>query len=642
MPSTHDFWLRFDFPVSNAAITGPLIFKNPEKVLIARETGEVPEILRALDQAAGEGYFAAGYLAYEAGFAFQVKGSWPQPACEEKEFPLAAFGLFRNFQTPGREDDVFDHAGGKTFVQPSGDTISQEEYLTHVERIREEIRLGRVYQVNYTFFRDLLWQGEPYELYLKLKELQPGYCSFFQWNSLACLSLSPELFFKTAAGRITMKPMKGTMARGANPEEDDLNRLALLQSEKDRAENGMIVDLIRNDLGRICRLGSVSLEKRFEIETHATLHQMTSTLTGRLKPNLSMAEIFSALFPCGSVTGAPKLAAMQSIERLEKKPRGVYTGSIGYITPNKDALFNVAIRTLQARNGNGNGNGNGGGDQRTASLGVGSGIVFDSVAGQEYDECILKSNFLFHAPNKPEPERRSKTGHAFAHNGFNSEPPGFALIETMLVYRGRIRFREGHLARARQSAKALGFRFDEERAAQLMLERSLESAGKCKLRLLFHPGGAIDFEMTSLAKGFGGRAAPLQVCIAPERVDSGDALLGHKTTRRSFPDQARADALERGCQEVIFLNERGEATECCHYNLLARFGETWVTPPVTAGLLPGLMRGHLIQKKRVMERTLSVNDLARADEIALCNSVRGVCRAILNFDSSSLCRAPVT
>lgn len=384
MLAASDFRALFQFSgsSSNSSLNSPnkqvRVFEDPVEVGVAASYGEVLPLLERVDEMAGRGFYAAGFLTYEAGLALDKKRAPFFRNDLPHGLPLAAFGFFRGY----REEVIPPLPNLRGYsIRAKGEGLRLEEYLSDVEVLQQKIARGEIYQINYTFFRGLSLLGDPYSLYCDLAREQPGYGAFFSLGQNFGVSLSPELFFEVRGGRIKMKPMKGTIGRGGDAAEDEASKERLRKSEKDLAENTMIVDLIRNDLGRICRLGGVRVESRYEVETYPTLHQMTSTVSGELRV-FSMREIFSALFPSGSITGAPKEAAMGWIREYEKGARGLYTGAIGFVEPGGDAVFNVAIRTLQGRGGE-------------ALLGVGSGVVYDSQAEAEYRECLLKSRFLY-------------------------------------------------------------------------------------------------------------------------------------------------------------------------------------------------------------------------------------------------------
>jgi para-aminobenzoate synthetase/4-amino-4-deoxychorismate lyase len=388
--------------------------------------------------------------------------------------------------------------------------------------------------------------------------------------------------------------MKGTIRRGLDIQEDAVLADALQLDEKNRSENLMIVDLLRNDLGRICEFGSVSVEELFSIERYETLFQMTSTVCGKLLEGVDYEEIFRSLFPCGSITGAPKLRTMQIIRELESGPRGVYTGAIGFFSPDKEAMFNVAIRTICLRGAE-------------AEMGVGGGIVYDSAAEQEYRECLLKGSFLI------------------------SRLPPFQLIETML-WSSEYERLALHLKRLKASAEYFSFSYQEdkvmrelfEHAAKFTLEKSY------RVRLLLEKSGKIQITSSQIER----EERPWRVAISSARTSSTDRFLRHKTTNRSLYEAKRQSAIELGFDDLLFLNERDEVTEGAITNLFAEIGDKLCTPPVSCGLLPGVYREYLLQSDpRTEERVLLLSDLKVAKAVYLSNSVRGLRKAQIHFDA---------
>ncbi|HJV26959.1 MAG TPA: aminodeoxychorismate synthase component I [Aromatoleum sp.] len=366
--------LRFDFP-ADAVGAAPLHFTRPRLRLVAHRPEAVPAVLARADTLARAGEWVAGFVTYEAGAAFD-------PAFRVRprsSLPLAWFGVF---DAPTAADDPVPPAAVRCDDwQPS---VERDRYDADIGRILDHIRAGDAYQINHTIRLRGRFDGDPYALYQHLRARQPtGYCAMLDLGRHRILSLSPELFFRRDGERLISKPMKGTSPRASDPTEDRLRADALRESAKNRAENLMIVDLIRNDMSRVARPHSVSVPDLFAIETYPTVHQMTSTVSAELRSNVDLADIFAALFPCGSITGAPKIKAMEIIAGLEAEPRGIYCGAIGLLKPGGDAVFNVAIRTLALDGMTGR-----------AEYGVGGGITADSDANDEYEEMRAKARIL--------------------------------------------------------------------------------------------------------------------------------------------------------------------------------------------------------------------------------------------------------
>ena len=467
-------------------------------------------------------------------------------------------------------------------------------YVEQVQLVRRWIADGECYQINLTFPLSLRVYGAPLALYAHLRARQPvRYGAFISAGEAggALLSLSPELFFERQGPRVVTRPMKGTAPRGVDPADDALRREALQASAKERAENVMIVDLLRNDLGRLAAPGAVRVEALCETEPYPTLWQMVSTVAADL-PGVTLGELFAALFPCGSITGAPKIRAMQLISEIEAAPRGVYTGALGYLAPGGDCRFNVAIRTLEvARDGR-------------ARLGVGSGIVIDADPEREYAECLLKARFL---------------------TGFD---PGFALIETLRLENGVFPRLEGHLARLSSSARDLGFFCDLAGCrAALLSQVEHYPRGVFRVRLTLSHSGRCTLTVVPQPE------LPPSVCLAvlaKPRLPEGDYLRRHKTTVRSVYDSTlQALAATPEVFDAIFFNARGEVCEGARSTVFVEQDGVLLTPPVACGLLPGVLRAELLASGRAAERVLSERDLRDASAIFLGNALRGLIRVRL-------------
>jgi para-aminobenzoate synthetase/4-amino-4-deoxychorismate lyase len=579
------------------------LFLNPTAIISAQALDELPALFRKLEEAHASGLHLAGYLNYECGYHFEPSRFAPFNN-SQADAPLAWFGAYD-------QPFVFDHAAGaflgavppQTGTEPTPTSftadvrlnISEPEYAEKIERIKRYIEAGDTYQVNFT---DSVTVAAPYSTaasFSALSTSQPvAYSALLHIGEHHILSLSPELFFRIDQNRITTRPMKGTMPRGIDLAQDDAQAARLQSDEKNRSEHVMIVDLLRNDLGRICRSGSVQVEDLFSVERYRTLLQMTSTVSGELRANLTFSEIFRALFPSGSITGAPKLRTMQIIRELERHPRGVYTGAIGHIAPSGDAVFNVAIRTLVLRNG-------------TAHMGVGGGIVADSDPASEYRECQLKASFL----TRPHVD--------------------FQLIETMLFDGNAMPLLPLHLDRLAASAQYFDFAFDRTaiEASIATLTASLRPE-RHSVRLLLSPTGDVMLTHAPLSS----HPPTISVCISPHRTNSPDLFLRHKTTQRDLYNGELARVRAQGFDEVLFLNERGELTEGAISTLFVRIRGQLLTPPLPAGVLPGVLRRHILSTDpTARERTLTLADLATAEAIYLGNSLRGL-RQVTRFDTS--------
>ncbi len=454
-----------------------------------------------------------------------------------------------------------------------------------LQEVREYIAAGDTYQVNLTMRRTFSFAGDPYAFYRDLCRSQRApFCAWLDLDRFKVLSASPELFFRLTDGTLITRPMKGTAGRGRWYADDEEAKRKLAEDPKERAENLMIVDLLRNDLGMVSQTGSVAVRSLFDIETLETVHQMTSTISSRLKQGIGIVELFQALFPCGSVTGAPKKRTMEIIAELENAPRGIYTGCIGFISPGPEAVFSVAIRTIVIDTETGE-----------AAMGVGSGITYDSRPGDEYAECLAKGRFAL--------ERR----------------PDFQLIETILFEEGNGFFLlERHLERLRRSAVYFGFRLDADSIRKALALRSAALSGNHKVRLLLSRKGTFTVQTEPVSADR--PDASLLVAMSAKRTDSRDPFLFHKSTHR--PLYTAEPATRPECIDLIFRNERDEVTEGASHNIVVKIDGEMVTPPLECGLLPGVFREELLEKGEIRERIVTADQLKMAEEIHLINSVR--------------------
>jgi len=586
-------------------------FGGPLRVIRADECQDVAPALAALGEAQQQGNFVAGYFSYELGYVLEPRLASLMPSC--RAVPLLWFGVFdRPEMIEGEEAAwAFDvWCSDRAYAGPLRHEWDEGAYRSRFDRVRALIAAGDFYQCNLTFRSRFAFAGNPLALYRCLRAHSAArYGAYVDDGERRILSLSPELFFDLAAGRtIRAKPMKGTAARGTGAVADALAREALKESTKNRAENLMIVDLLRNDIGRIAEIGSVEVHDLFAVETYPTLHQLVSTVQAKLKPGVGAEGLVKALFPCGSITGAPKVRAMEVIAELEQSPRGVYCGAIGYFAPDGSARFNVAIRTLTISG-------------RQGELGIGGAVVQDSDAAGEYAEALLKARY-YAAARRP-----------------------LALIETMRwsPALGFVRL-DRHLARMKASAEYFSISFDLEGALQALhgpflpprgvaLAAACEQAqsapgggagGDLRLRLTLDESGA--FACTSAP--LGEAKAMWTYAISPERVSSTDALARHKTDWREFYDGERArQTAALGCDEVLFLNERGEVAEGSRTSVfVAREGKL-VTPPLASGCLDGVLRRELLEQGCCTEAVLMPQDLY-AGGVRLGNSLRGLVPAV--------------
>jgi para-aminobenzoate synthetase / 4-amino-4-deoxychorismate lyase len=568
-----------------------LRFSRPRAVHVARTAGDVIGVVRAVEHATARGAWAAVALAYEAAVAFdpahRVHGA---PGC-----PLAWAAIFDAPDAdapPAPRLDAHVQAGlpqGPAFVP----AVDRAEFAARVAAIQAHIAAGDTYQVNLTFPMHAAAPADPAAWYDRLRAAQQaGYCAWLDLGDHLVLSVSPELFFERRGTLLRARPMKGTAARGRWLAEDEAAARALADSEKARAENVMIVDLLRNDIGRVAATGSVRVPRLFTTERYPTLWQLTSTIEAHLPQERTLTDILRALFPCGSITGAPKVRTMEIIAAHEHAPRGFYTGAIGVVRPGGDCSFSVAIRTIVVDTRTG-----------TATLGVGAGITADSIAADEYDECLLKAAFA----------TQGATGGARP----RTAPGSFSLLETMRLSGGTLVRGDAHVSRMAASAAYFGFHWRLP-AVEACLDnvRRSHQGGDWRLRLVVGADGAPSAACTPLDIS----PRPLRVALAAEPIDGRDPFLCNKTTWRRPYDAARAARPD--VDDVILFNEIGELTESTIANLVVEIdGVAW-TPPLACGLLGGIYRAELVRAGALRERRLTRADLARAARVWLVNSLR--------------------
>jgi para-aminobenzoate synthetase / 4-amino-4-deoxychorismate lyase len=557
------------------------VFSQPRGLLVARSRGEVLPLLVEVEAASRRGLHAVGFLAYEAAPAFD-----PALVTRPSAGLLACFGLFASAR-PWRAGSAprwrDSHGLGRLPLEwrPS---VGEGEHREAVRSIRQAIARGETYQVNYTYRLRAPFDGEPWGLFCRMVARQPvPHGVFLDFGELAVCSASPELFFSRSGHQITCRPMKGTAPRGRWAGEDEALGRELGVSAKDRAENLMIVDMMRNDLGRVARPGSVSVPRLYQVERYTTLWQMTSTITAESPAPLP--DLLAALFPAASITGAPKRSAMARIAALEREPRGVYTGAAGWVGPGGRVELNVAIRTVVVDRTRG-----------VAEYGTGGGVVWDSEAARELAEARAKAGVLLAPAPRP-----------------------FRLLETLLWRPRRGWFLlGGHLGRLAASARYFGFRLPgdlrtrlDELAAELPPRRH-------RVRLLLSRRGEAVLAAEPLARR---PRRPRRLALAGDPVDPADPFLFHKTTRREPYRRALASA--PGCEDVLLWNPRDELTESAVANLVVELDGRRVTPPLACGLLPGVFRGHLLARGVIEEAVVRKEDLTRVDAIWLVSSLRG-------------------
>lgn len=553
------------------------LFCDLQKEVVAREPHEVKNALIEIDQAVTQGYHAAGFLSYEAANGLDAKLVTHSP----DGLPLLWFGIFsRRERCPCGQ-----LAGGSYHLSPWQASVTRPVYDQMMGKVRDYIVAGDTYQVNYTFRLRADFEGDPRGFYRHLCQNQrTNYAAYLDIGKYQVLSASPELFFELQNGHLTTRPMKGTWRRGRWLAEDEKNKKMLQQSEKNRAENVMIVDMLRNDLGRVSKAGSVSVPALWEVEHYETVLQMTSTVTSQMNGDVSLSQLMTAMFPCGSVTGAPKVRTMEIIAEVEPDPRGVYTGSIGYVSPGGEACFNVAIRTVCINCETG-----------MAEFGVGGGVTFDSSSECEYEECLTKARVL------------------------TSERSDFDLFETLRYDPDAGYFLiERHLDRLEASATYFGFEFDRAMVFNKLMDDAERFGNDAhRVRCVLKRSGKVFVEAVPLPPA---QTHPWRVGFAKTRVNSQDVLLFHKTTARDVYTRCLAERPD--CDEVILVNEKGEITECGIGNLVVEKSGVYVTPPVDCGLLAGTFRAELLDLGKIEEHVLTEEDIKQADALFMINSVR--------------------
>ncbi|MFG6113832.1 aminodeoxychorismate synthase component I [Halobacillus sp. MO56] len=568
-------FLQFDFIETDNE--QPICFTEPIKVIEVFCIQEVPAAFHEIEAAIQEGYYAAGFVSYEAAPGFDSAMHVHQT---NDDFPLVWFGIFENpVDANSRTESLPDYRISDWKLD-----TDKEEYHQGISTIKQAIEEGYTYQVNYTARLTAQFQGNDYAFYQQLKEnQQSAYAAYLNIGKYRVLSASPELFFQVSKGSIKTKPMKGTGTRGRSMREDEQLKQKLYTSEKDRAENLMIVDLLRNDIGRIARPGTVKVPKLFEVESYPTVHQMTSTIEAELDSAATIYDWFQALFPCGSITGAPKISTMNYISKLERSPRHIYCGAIGLITPDREAIFNVPIRTVLVDK-----------EAETATYGAGGGITWDSTVEGEYEELMAKAGLL--------KEKRTP----------------FHLLESLKLQDGHFPLSQRHIDRLLSSARYFGYTIDDGQVNQVLKNVASEhTQGAFKVRLLVNRNGDVSVGTTAISQ-----LESVTCSLAKTPVDKKNPFLYHKTTHREVYDEhsrsAPADAFS-----VLLWNEEEELTEFTIGNLVIEKQGKYYTPPIKCGLLAGTFRQELLEQLVITERVIHKRDLNEADSIWMINGVRG-------------------
>ena len=644
-----------------------LVFSNPSRILVATAPDEIHDLLYEIEAEQRQGNYVAAYLAYEAGAAYGLTVQTPAPDA----LPLAWMASYPpgslTALTPEEWEQRLAAVDVARIRQVLSDNVPQlsvtrDEYVQAIGRVREFIAAGDTYQVNYTVRGryDLTPEWTPpagqvdpldYFLALVMRQAVP-YAAYLDLGEAQVISLSPEMFLRRDGRRLESRPMKGTRPRGHSHAEDVALAYELAETEKERAENLMIVDMVRNDLGRVCRAGSVHVPTLYAVEPYRTVWQMTSIVTGDVNPRASLDDIMRAVFPGASITGAPKHHTMEIIAELETEPREVYTGAIGCFYPGGDFTCNIPIRTIVHKEGH-------------CKLGTGSGVVWDADAGAEYEETLVKASFatpplddtwryepaarLAAASNAAAQTARGRRGHGSLRVTSRSWPiDELQLFETILLgprdwdatvespdgitglstslgmsdaaILDRYRFLDDHLRRMAASAEVLAFAFDRATLVDLLVGLGRITPDPAVVHVDLDAQSGFNLSQRAVPVK---PAGPVTLLVSPFRTEPDDPFLRHKTTVRGFYNREHRRALHAGCFDALFINRLDRVTEGAITNIFARFGDEWVTPPLADGLLPGVWRAWFLLETSAKQRSLALEDLLAADEVLVGNSVRG-------------------
>ena len=578
------------------------LFTNPVREIVAYTAEEFKQALVIIDEERQKGHYLAGYISYEAGYALSEKLIKYLPKINKNEQALLRFYAFEKVQRLSANDvteALNEFPESPPYIKHWQPAESEAEYVDNLSRINEYISAGDTYQVNHTYRVNFELSGSIHGLYAALRERQPvPFSSLMHLPDCSVLSLSPELFVRKQGTVLSTKPMKGTAARGATDEEDAAILKAMAEDKKQQSENLMIVDLMRNDIGRLAKTGSMKVSKLFEIQTYKTLHQMISSIEGEVDQDISFTEVVKGLFPCGSITGAPKIRTMEIINGLENTPRGIYTGAIGFITPNNDFTFNVPIRTLTFPEGGNKG-----------SLGIGGGIIYESDTLDEWRESQLKARFL---------------------TGLNDQ---FKLIESLLYDASShsIPRLEQHLERLKNSADCFAIPLVISEIKDAIAQhisafdqqaRSNEALKNQKIRLLLSTTGECTISSEEIDEPT--HTSPPRIALSHLTIEANNLFRCHKTTNRKLYNDEFSKYEALGFYDVLFLNEDGNVAEASRHNLYIEKNGVLYTPPISDGALPGVMRSHLLaaQQQQIIEKSLTLDAVKTADKIYLSNAVR--------------------
>lgn len=579
--------LLFEFADDNGN-KQPMMFTDPITIFTTKEIAQVVPILKKVEEAVEQGNYVAGFLSYEAAPAFeplfQVK--------EQTDLPLIWFAVFDQ-PTPIKSEQPLENY----HVSKWKPTTDFSTYQAGISAIKAAIKRGDTYQVNYTMRLTATLTGDDFSFYRQLAiNQQASYSAYINIGAHRILSASPELFFRVNDGKIVTKPMKGTMNRGRTLIEDQQNQAYLAASEKERAENLMIVDLLRNDIGKIAESGSVQVPELLTIEKYPTVHQMTSTITANLKADTGLTDWMQALFPCGSITGAPKIKTMAYIDQLEDAARGVYCGAIGYMTPSKEAVFSVPIRTVLVNR-----------KTNKATYGVGGGITWDSTTTNEYEEIATKARLL------------------------TTKRKVFSLLESLLLTDQSYPLLDYHMDRLHDSADYFDYPFEREEVVSALEKLASEfPSGHYKVRVLLDQNGKLSLDKKVRVNP----TEPVLCFLALEPIDSNSPMLYHKTSDRSVYQSCEIDHPNNF--STLLWNERGQVTEFTIGNIVVERDGLYYTPPISSGLLPGTYRKSLLDQGKIIEQTIMLEELEGVEKIWLINSVRGWIEVQLSSSSAAV------
>lgn len=560
------------------------LFNKPSEIIKIYGINDVEPMLKKINKKVSKQTPAYATLNYELGFLFEKRLN--RFVREEK--PLANFVFFNDKQVKKIKSSSINFSADKNFLV-SGFRLntSKAEYINSIRKIKKYIAEGETYQINFTVKGKFNFSGDVASFFSNLIFNQSAkYIALINLEDEIIISLSPELFFETNLKNIVTQPMKGTIARGINYQDDQMKKHELENSIKNQAENVMIVDLLRNDLGRICEFGSVQTKDLFKVEKYESLYQMISSVDGKLKKSTKISDIIRNIFPCGSVTGAPKIRTMEIIHELEKEEREIYTGAIGLML-GKNLVFNVAIRTIQFDR-----------ELKKGKIGLGSGIVWDSHPEKEFNEVLLKGNFLV----KPEPE--------------------FKIFETARVENGEVTFLNEHIQRMKQAADYFLFAFDEKKILKA-LNQELENYASDKiyrLKIILSKSGKFELQIQEFMES----KSTIKVILSQNRINSTNKFQYFKTTNRNLYDEEYSNYKGKGFFDVIYLNENSDLAEGAITNIFVKKGSVIMTPSLQCGILPGIYRKHYLRTHpEIKEKRISLDDLVSADELILTNSLRG-------------------